>query len=209
MRIPTSLAPIARSGGLAVWPLVLVLVAACGSAAPTPPPAAPSPTPKSFVTATPWPPLTDPATADDVFSALLADGLILSPNGASAGAKGKEPVKKIDAIYLGWPLSITQYSTTKAARSKVTWKDGSKPGKNEPPIAFLGENVLVTWGPVTDTPPTPVGTQVVAAEQLRISLERLLGPLRARTSAPVAGASPSATAAPSGAASPAASPSGA
>jgi hypothetical protein len=167
-----------------------LLVSACGAAAASVAPTAVA-TPTPVPTASPNPHLSDPATADDVFAKLVHDGLVIVPHTASSGGQGHEPVKRIDAEYLGWPLAITQYTTARAAAEANGWADGSKPGQGDPSISLLGLNILVEWGPTTGASPAePAGPQVDGARALRLSLDRLLSPLRARTVVPVPGPPP-------------------
>jgi hypothetical protein len=167
-----------------------ILVAACGGAQPSPPPVA-----VATPVVTPDPHLHEPATADQVFRALSAAGLLIVANNAVSGVSGAEPVKRINATYLGWPLNVAQYSSS-AALSKVTtlWKDGEPPRGGEVPIAIVGLNILVTWGPTTGgTPKVPDARKVDALDPLLQILGGLLSPLRARAIIPLAIAGASAT----------------
>ena len=167
-----------------------IFVAACGGAQP------PSAPPVAVATplTTPDPHLHEPATADQVFRALSAGGLQMVANNAISGASGAEPVKRINATYLGWPLNVAQYSSS-VALSKVTqWKDGEPPRGGEVPIAIVGLNILVTWGPTTGgKPKVPDARKSAALDPLLQILAGLLSPLRARTVIPLAIAGASAT----------------
>jgi len=157
------------------------LVAACSAPA-TPPAPVATPVPSRYVIATPYPHMTEPATADAVYLALLADGLVVAPLGASTGDPGRDPVKKINATYKGWPLAIIQYRSAKTLKAANKWKPGVKPGAGEAPIEYYGENILVRWGPIATTvQKRPDPRQLVAAQELRDALDRLLSPLTART----------------------------
>ena len=125
---------------LAVIALVAVATSACGS----PPPSA-SPVAVATPLITPDPHLADPTTADVVFRALGSGGLRITATNAASGTDGDEPVKRINASYLGWPLIVSQYSSS-AALHKATagWQPGDRPGQGEPPIALTGLNILVT-----------------------------------------------------------------
>jgi hypothetical protein len=172
-----------------------ILVTACGG----PPPSAP-PVAVATPIVTPDPHLHEPATADQVFRALSAGGLRIVANNAMSGASGAEPVKRINATYLGWPLNVAQYSSS-AALSKVTqWKAGEPPRGGEVPIAIVGLNILVTWGPTTGGKPmVPDARKVGALDPMLAILDGLLSPLRARAIVPlpIAGASPEPSASPS------------
>ncbi len=178
-----------------------VIVTACGGGQP------PSAPPVAVVAplVTPDPHLHEPATADQVFRALSAGGLQMVANNALSGASGAEPVKRINATYLGWPLNVAQYSSS-AALSKVTqWKDGEPPRGGEVPIAIVGLNILVTWGPTTGGKPrVPDARKVNALDPLVKILDGLLSPLRARANVPLAIAGPSAAPSPPASARPAA-----
>ena len=179
------------------------LVAACGAVVSTPATPAPTPVPSRYAIATPYPPMTEPAAADAVYRALLADGLFMTPVNAVAGGPGKDPVMRVNATYKGWPLAISQYRSSKTLQAATRWKSGAKPGKGEAPVGFLGLNILVQYGPIgPDVPQAPDDRQVAAAQALRGALERLLPQLQVRTIVPVAIPTPSAarTAGPSPAA---------
>jgi hypothetical protein len=172
-----------------------IVVTACGG----PPPSAP-PVAVATPIVTPDPHLHEPATADQVFRALSAGGLRLVANNAISGASGAEPVKRINATYLGWPLNVAQYSSS-AALSKVTqWKDGEPPRGGEVPVAIVGLNILVTWGPTTGGKPTvPDASKVNGLDPMVAILNGLLSPLRARAIVPlpIAGASAAPSSSPS------------
>jgi hypothetical protein len=173
---------------------------ACGSSAPSsPPPATVS------VTATPDLHLTAPATADVVMSKLVAAGLRIVPNNASRGQNG-EPVKSVNATFNGWPLTISQYTTSQAMKTVADFVAGGPPKSGDAPFRIAGLNILIEYGPpIHDgdaAPPERYRTSVV---QLSTALDPLLGPLEVSsvTQLPVptatvaATATPTATAAPS------------
>ena len=165
--------------------------------------------PTPYVFPTPWPPMIAPAVADDVYLALLADNLSITPNAANAG---KDPVKTIDATYDGWPLAILQYRTVDSLKAASKGKPGAKPGKGEAPIEFIGLNILIKWGPITSAVPSATldDRHVAAAVTLRDKLGRLLAPLASRTIIELppasAGASPGTTGSPGPSTAPSAAP---
>jgi len=177
-----------------------VLAGACGGSAPSAPPASATPVPTPAPT--PVAHLTQPAKADNVYLALLAAGLKIAPNNASTGGPGREPVKRINATYAGWPLAISEYTSATSLQKAKKWKADATPGKGEPSISFIGLNILVEWGPTTGaSPKKPDGRQLTAAEALWDALDPLVSPLAARTIVPIPGAAsaaaPAATAVPS------------
>lgn len=179
----------ARSWALVGVVAIACLVAACGAAATPSPVTTPGPTPSP--TPSPRPHLTEPATADAVYLALLEDDLKIESNTAVTGGPGKDPVKRIEATYLGWPLSISEFRSAKTLAEAKGWKSGAKPINGDRPIAFIGLNILVEFGTSTrGGPKPPDGTQLAGALALRASLEGLLSPLSARTIVAVPGPSP-------------------
>jgi hypothetical protein len=193
----------ARSAGsrthVAVIALAGILLAACNAAASTTPASTASPTATPFPFPTPWPHMTAPARADDVYLALLADELAIVPNTATTGGPGRDPVKRIEATYEGWPLAIGQYRTAKTLAAVTRWKAGAKPGRGEAPIEFIGLNMLIQWGPIATGVPTKTLTdhQLTVAGLLRDKLDALLSPLASRTTvalpAPAIAGSPAAS----------------
>jgi hypothetical protein len=185
MRIPDRRRPFGRARTLAAAVAIGLLVGACGGSPPSAPPASATPVPTPAPT--PVAHLSEPAKADSVYLALLAAGLKIAPNNASSGGPGREPVKRINATYAGWPLSIIQFTSAKSLRDAKTWK-GTTPGKGEASIAFMGLNILVEWGPTTgSTPKKPDDRQLAAAEALHEALDLLVSPLAARTIVPIPG----------------------
>ena len=163
--------------------IVSAFIAACGGAPPPSEAAAATATPPtSFQFATPWPHFAALATADDVYLALLADRIDMVPVNATSGGPGHEPVKRINANYGGWPIAISQYTSAKSLKAAARWTAGGKPGKNEAPVEFIGQNMLILWGPVSDgAPPTPNERQTAIAVKLRAALDRLISPIQERT----------------------------
>jgi len=176
--------------------LLVIVTAAASACGGTPPSASPIAVVAPIVT--PDPHLPDPATANQVFQALGSAGLRLTATNAVSGAPGKEPVKRINAAYLGWPLIISQYSSSSAlTRATNGWRPGDLPGQGEPPIAITGMNILVEWGPTTGAEPKVPDEKKDEALTVMIgTLDKLLSPLHARTivPVPVAGSTPAPTA---------------
>ena len=108
------------------------------------------------------------------------------PSKASAGANGKDPVKRIDGTYKGWPIAISEYKTADTLKAATKWKAGVPPKVGESPVAFIGQNILVRWGPSAPAVTTLTDQQLAAALALRNAFERLVGPLTDRTIVPVA-----------------------
>jgi hypothetical protein len=175
------------------------LVAACGSGAPSV--ALVTPTPTATPSPTPDPHLIAPAKADDVYLGLRAAGLAITTNTANSGGVGRDPVKEIEATYDGWPLSIGQYRSAATLETATHWPPGEQPGIAEAPIEFIGLNILVRWGPISNvpTPRIPGGGQLASAEKLRAALDRLLSPLVSRTIVTLPGSVAPPTASPSAA----------
>ena len=152
-----------------------VLVVACGGG---PPSASPSSVPTPVVT--PDPHLPDPTTADDVFRAIGAAGLRLTPNNAVTGDGGL--IKRINASYGGWPLSISEYTSAAVLADRTEWAADEMPGAGEPAVAVAGSNILITWGPMTNgAPVAPDAARAARLVLLAEALDALLGPLRYRS----------------------------
>ena len=170
----------ARVRTLAAAVAIGLAAAACGGSPPSGPPA--SPTPAVTPDPTPVAHLSDPVKADSIYLALVAAGLRIVPNNASTGGPGHEPVKRINATYAGWPLSISQFTSAAALTAATDWKAGDRPGQGESSVAFMGLNILVEWGPTTGaSPKEPDARQLAAAEALHQALDPLVSPLSART----------------------------
>ena len=87
-----------------------------------------------------------------------------------------------------WPLVVSEYSSSKALAKAKPWKAGAKPGQGEPPIAFIGLNILVEWGPTTTGRPAERargGRSWPPSPRWSRSSTRLLSPLKTRTIVPV------------------------
>ena len=105
---------------------------ACGSAAPSS-----TPVPTAAPTATPDPHLTDPVSVDVVIRKLAGAGIRMQPNNASAGRNG-EPVKAINFTYDGWPLVISQFSSSAALRANAMAGSATDAEHAFPAIGGLG-----------------------------------------------------------------------
>lgn len=178
--------PRGRRRALALLVIACALATACGGGEPSAPPQAATPVP----TASPSPApvhLTDPAAVDAIFHALDKAGLKIKANNAGSGGAGHEPVRRINATYLDWPLVVSEYSSAKALAKANPWKDGTKPSQGDPPIAFIGLNILIEWGPTTTglRPKKPEARELAALDSLVEILDPLLSPLKARTVVPV------------------------
>lgn len=167
---------------------VALSIALASAACASPPPSAtPTPTPTPLVT--PDPHLPDPTTADDVFLAIGAQGLRLSANNATTGTGGL--VKRINASFGGWPLTISEYVSRAALDQQLDWSADGVPGGNEPAVAVAGLNILVTWGPISNAPPdAPDPARAARLVTLAQALDTLLGPVRVRSIVPLAVTTP-------------------
>jgi len=136
--------------------------------------------------ATPNPHLPGTATAQQVFNGLGHAGLRVTAHTASAGTDNTI-VTKIFATYLGWPLDVTQYSSTQALTEAETWTSGTPPEKGDPPVTIAGGNILIIWGPINEgrAPESLDDRQIAGLQPLVSALEALLSPLRTRTTVPV------------------------
>jgi hypothetical protein len=182
-------------GGAAIlassWAIALI-VAACGSNT-----ASPSPTPPPTPVITPDPHLTEPASVDEVYVALQRAGLDITANTASSGPGG-EPVKRISATFEGWPLILSQYSSSAALRSSAGFDPARAVRQGDPPITLAGLNILVQFGPTTSNtavPQPPDAARRAAALEIVTILDPLLGPLGQVSAEPLplpGGAPPSA-----------------
>ncbi len=154
-----------------------LLAAGCGTAAAP----APTSTPAATPSPTANPHLADPATADAVFNQLRADGIAISANNADRGSGG-EPLKRINATLDGWPIILSQYSSSAAARKAAAFKTGTKPVADQAPFTFVGLNIVVEYGPhlrrTGDKVPTAYAS---VGRALASELERVIGPLVVRS----------------------------
>ena len=169
------------SGALLVF--VSLIVAACASAPPPPPPTS------TFVPAaglTPIPHLTEPATAAAVFTALGRAGVRVAASNAGASSDGREPLKRLNASLAGWPLTISEFRSGASLRAATGWQAGAEAATGQAPVALVGLNVLVEWGPrITDRPTAPTAAQLAAITALATALEQLIGPLESQSIAAI------------------------
>lgn len=175
-----------------------LFVAACGAPAvsPTPPP-----TPRPTPVVTPNPQMTDPASAEALFTVIARMKLPITANNAAAG---KDPVKQINATYHGWPMLISEYKSALTLAKLKVWKPGVPPGQGESPVAIKGLNLLIEWGPSTGAkPPVLDAAQTEIMNEFLEAIAPYIGPLTVRTTTELT--VPVATPAPSPEASPVAS----
>ena len=158
-----------------------LLAAACGS---TPATVAPTVTPPP-PTATPNPHLTDPASVDVVYNALVRAGLQISANSADTGTGAM--IKRYHLTYDAWPLVLTQYTSAKTLVSESGFNPKAKPVLGNPPFALAGLNILIEYGSSTQNgPPAAPSAQFVSAFQQLVALvDPLIGPLQQRSVTPV------------------------
>lgn len=181
MRVSNHLARVAA--GLAVSS---ALLAACGSATPSSAPASAAPAP----IVTPDPHLSEPATADELFTAIRSGGLPLSVNNATAGDATSPLVKRINAQIGNWPLIITEYRSSAALREVRGWDATKPPAQGDPPYAFVGMNLLIEFGPITGPLVAPDSARRDQAERLAALIDPLLWPLEQRSVIPIATRTP-------------------
>src|SRR4051794_6517452 len=174
--------------------VVTSLVVACSS--PAGPSASPSPLPTPVIT--PDPHLHEPVTADQVFLAIGAAKLGMVANNANSETGNPSVVKLINAEISGWPLRITQYSSTSALQRSIHWKAGAAPGSDEPPYSIVGLNVLVQFGPISARAPSPPdGSRQALAAKIVAVLDPLLWPLNQHSVVAIPSRTPEPTAKPS------------
>lgn len=199
-----------RNHRLLALALGAALLAACGS---TPATANPTGT-LAPPTPSPNPHLSDPASVDTVYNALLKAGLQLSANSADAGTGAM--VKRLHLTYSAWPLVLTQFTSAKTLVSASGFNPKAKPVLGNPPFALAGLNILIEYGSSTQNgPPAAPGSQFVTAfQQLVAIVDPLLSPLQQRsvtavvlpTPTPSPSASPAASGKPKPSAKPTAKP---
>jgi hypothetical protein len=159
----------------------IVVVAACASPAPTP-----APTVRPTPVVTPNPHLGDPTTAELVLRGLGTAGLDIVANNADSGSGPL--VRRINATYLGWPLSVSEFRTSDDLTKATGWETGEQPSQGQPPVTIAGLNILIEWGPTTGAKPKePAGPQVDGLRELVGTLDRLISPLRAKSVVAVPG----------------------
>src|SRR5262245_53011304 len=159
----------------------IVAVAACASPAPTP-----APTVRPTPVVTPNPHLGDPTTADQVLLGLGKAGLDIVANNADSGSGPL--IRRINATYMGWPLSVSEFRSSQDLAKATTWEAGEQPTQGQPPITIAGMNILIEWGPTTGaSPKAPAGAQVDGLRDLASGLDILISPLRAKAVVTVPG----------------------
>jgi hypothetical protein len=184
MRVSNRVPPWVTSAARATLSAV-AMIALIGCAAPAP--SAPPPTARPTPAITPEPRLAEPASVDVVFRRLGAAGLRITANTATSGTNG-EPVKQVNATYRGWPLIITQFSSSATLRELTRFDPARRPGRGQAPYRLVGLNIFVEYGPrVTNSPlpATPDDLRREAAEALAAALVAFLGPLQQSSVEPV------------------------
>ena len=104
------------------------ILVACGS---TPPPSVAPPTAQPTPVITPDPHLSEPVTADQIFTAIRVAKLPLSVNNATAGLPGAPIIKQINAQIANWPLVITQYRSSQVLRDALKWDPTAGPKQGD------------------------------------------------------------------------------
>jgi hypothetical protein len=175
--------------------IVTLVLTGCSS---TPPSTAPV-TPRPTQAITPDPHLTEPATADQIFTAIRGGDLPLSVNNATAGDPSSPVVKRINADIGNWPLVISEFRSSAALREATGWDPSQPPQQGDAPYTFVAMNVLVQFGPVTGPLQTPDSRRQDQARALVDLLDPLLWPIEQRSvvriatkTAPPASGAPSA-----------------
>ncbi|HET9522528.1 MAG TPA: hypothetical protein VFO73_15875 [Candidatus Limnocylindrales bacterium] len=162
---------------------VLTGLAACAGPAPSSaPPATPRPTP----VITPDPHLTEPATADEIFTAIRVGKLPLAVNNATAGDPNSPVVKRINADIGNWPLIITQFRSGELLRETMKWDPAKPPAQGNAPYTFVGLNIVIEFGPTTGKLASPDAARQEQAARLVALVDPLLWPLEQRSVAPLA-----------------------
>jgi hypothetical protein len=157
-------------------------VAACGS---TPPPSVAAATAQPTPVITPDPHLSEPVTADQIFTAIRVAKLPLSVNNATAGMPDSPIVKQINAQVANWPLVITQYRSASVLRDAIKWDPTAGPKQGDPPYSWVAMNILIAFGPVTGKPTTPDSERQQQAEALIALVDPLLWPIEQKSTSPV------------------------
>jgi hypothetical protein len=162
--------------------MLAIGLTACASSVPS---TAPSPTVAPTPVITPDPHLTEPATADAVFGAIRLAGLPLSVTNAIGGDPNSPIVKQINAAVDNWPLVITQYKDGKTLRTAAKWDPAKPPGSGNPPYAFVGLNIMISFGPTAGVAAPPDANRQAEAQRIIDVIDPLLWPLEQRTVRPV------------------------
>jgi hypothetical protein len=171
-----------RGRGLAAIAAGLVVIA-CG--APPAPVRTVAPTVRPTPTVAPTRLPDDGASVDALFRGLTSLGLGIVANNADTPPQA-DRVKRINATYAGWPLTLTEFTTVQTLARATRWK-ARRLAQGEAPVALAGLNLLVEWGPTTGArPQRPDGARLEALDRLVDALDVLIGPLRVRASIEVA-----------------------
>ena len=120
--------PLHGVAGFAALGIALLVIACGGSNGPSP-----SPSLATTPVITPDPHLKEPVTADQSYTILMSAKLDMFCPNAILGNPGAAVVKQINCTVDGWPLRITQYTSSAVLQKAVAWKSGQAPGGDEPP----------------------------------------------------------------------------
>ena len=159
-----------------------LLLGACA----TPPASSAPPISRPTPVVTPDPHLTEPATADEIFTAIRAGDLPLSVNNATAGDPSSPIVKRINADIGNWPLVISEFRSRAALHEATGWDPAAPPDQGDPPYAFVGLNILIEFGPVNGPLVSPDTRRRDQADILVGLVDPLLWPLEQRSVVPIA-----------------------
>ena len=177
--------------------LLALLLAACGSGPATPPPST-----AAGPSATPDPHLSEPVTADQVYTIFSKAKIFREcPNAILNGGPGI--VKQINCTVGGWPLRIIQYKTSAALTDALDWHVGEKPAGDEAPYNWAGLNVLIQFGPISARAPSvPEEARQTSAATMFAILDPLLWPIAQHSVVSIPGPHPEPTPIPSATAAP-------
>jgi hypothetical protein len=182
--------------------LMALVLSACGSSnGPAQASALPTPSP------TPDPHLSEPDTADQIYSILIGAKVAMTCPNANLGNGNPRIVKQINCNLSGWPLRITQYKSGALLTDSLKWTPGQAPTGDQPPYGWAGLNVLIEFGPISAKAPSKPATdrQQTAASILAI-LDPLLWPIAQHSVMEIPARTPEPTAAPSVSAAPSKAP---
>ena len=175
-----------------------VILAACGSSNGSAPPsvaATPSPTPD--------PHLSEPVTADQVYTIFYKAKMEPQCPNANLGNGNPRIVKQINCTVGGWPLRIIQYKTSALLTDSLDWQPGDKPVGDEAPYNWAGLNILIQFGPISARAPgEPEQARQTSAAALFAILDPLLWPIAQHSVIVIPGRTPDPTPAPTGSAAP-------
>jgi hypothetical protein len=177
-----------RGRRLPIWAagLLTVLLAACGSGNATPPPSvAPTPSP------TPDPHLTEPVTADQLYTLLYTAKIDPQCPNANLGQGNPRIVKQINCTVGGWPLRIIQYKSAALLLDSLDWTADARPGGDEAPYNWAGLNILIQFGPISARAPSaPEAARQTSATALFAVLDPLLWPIAQHSVVAIPGRTP-------------------